>query len=151
MPLIGILAVLAIYGVRKYIVNAKTVEARVSLVQMGRLATEAYGREGHLCTSSSASVPAQASAIRGQFYQSQMSEWNADADQKGGFACLGFAMVNPQYFQYAYSSVPDTSFAVVAHGDLDGDGVLSTFVLDGKLVEKSVVVATTIKETDPEE
>ena len=36
VAIIGILAVLAIYGVRKYLANAKTAEARNSLGQMGK-------------------------------------------------------------------------------------------------------------------
>ena len=36
VAIIGILAVLAIYGVRKYLANAKTAEARNSLGQMSK-------------------------------------------------------------------------------------------------------------------
>src|SRR3974390_2032483 len=45
VAIIGILAVLAIYGVRKYLANAKTAEARNSLGQIGKDAATAYERE----------------------------------------------------------------------------------------------------------
>ncbi len=46
VAIVGVLAALAIYGVRKYIANAKTAEARNSLGQIGKDAASAYAREG---------------------------------------------------------------------------------------------------------
>src|SRR4029077_13942058 len=45
VAIIGILAVLAIYGVRKYMANAKTAEARNSLGQMGKDEATAFEKE----------------------------------------------------------------------------------------------------------
>src|SRR5260370_37099428 len=45
VAIIGILSVLAIYGVRKYLANAKTAEARNSLGQMAKEAATAEERE----------------------------------------------------------------------------------------------------------
>ena len=45
VAIVGILAALAIYGVRKYVMNAKTAEARNSLGQMGKDAVAAFSRE----------------------------------------------------------------------------------------------------------
>src|SRR5579862_9044524 len=45
VAIVGILAVLAIYGVRKYIANAKTAEARNSLGQIAKDAAAAVERE----------------------------------------------------------------------------------------------------------
>src|SRR5258707_9256293 len=45
VAIVGVLAALAIYGVRKYIANAKTAEARNSLGQMSKDASAAYSRE----------------------------------------------------------------------------------------------------------
>jgi type IV pilus assembly protein PilA len=45
VAIVGILAVLAIYGVKKYIANAKTAEARNSLGQMAKDAAAAVERE----------------------------------------------------------------------------------------------------------
>src|ERR1019366_7776040 len=97
VAIIGILAVLAIYGVRKYIANAKTAEARNSLGQMGKDQSAEFEQESmkgvalapgavagnsrSLCASSSASVPAAAASIKGQKYQSSqaaLTDWNVD-------------------------------------------------------------------------
>src|ERR1700683_4815915 len=60
----GVFAVLGIYGVRKYIANAKTAEARNSLGAIGKDAAMAFEREPasgaalhRLCPSASRSVP----------------------------------------------------------------------------------------------
>ena len=45
VAIIGVLAALAIYGVRKYIANAKTAEARMSLGRIAKDASAAYNRE----------------------------------------------------------------------------------------------------------
>src|SRR5450432_3350478 len=45
VAIVGILAVLAIYGVRKYIANAKTAEARNGLGQMGKDQATEYETE----------------------------------------------------------------------------------------------------------
>src|SRR5258708_27998744 len=45
VAIVGILAVLAIYGVRKYVANAKTAEARNSLGQIAKDAASAAERE----------------------------------------------------------------------------------------------------------
>ena len=48
VAIVGILAVLAIYGVRKYLANAKTAEARNSIGQMAKDAAAAFEKEsGH--------------------------------------------------------------------------------------------------------
>src|SRR6185503_3409454 len=45
VAIVGILAVLAIYGVRKYIANAKTTEARNSLGQISKDAATSFESE----------------------------------------------------------------------------------------------------------
>src|ERR1051325_921128 len=76
VAIVGVLAALAVYGVRKYIANAKTTEARNSLGRIAKDASSAFEREGMagivlglgstagvsnlLCTSASAKVPASA-------------------------------------------------------------------------------------------
>lgn len=155
--ILGVLAVLAFYGVRKYIANAKQAEARSSIRMMSAEAQAAYearldadgddrdpGR--HLCPSASTPVPADVRQIAGMKYQSSPLEWTDDP----GFSCLGFAQSGPQYYQYDYESTP-AGFTAIARGDLDGDGVLSTFEIEGQLEGSDLVVAPTLKETDPSE
>jgi len=169
--IIGILSVLAAYGVRKYIANAKTAEARNALGRIGGSAIIAYERESMagailmqqtstpitraLCLSASQSVPASKASIAGAKYQSSPNEWSVDP-VASGFACLHFTMDAPQYYMYNYAAVgstnPGDSFTAMANGDLNGDGVLSTFTLSGKInASYAVNVAPNIAETSPEE
>jgi type IV pilus assembly protein PilA len=145
---VPILAVLAIYGVRKYVANAKTAEAKNSLAVMGRYAAAAYEKNGKVCPSASEPVPQARSMISGRKYQSTVHEWQADAAANAGFACLGFEMTSPQYFQYEYIGTP-TGFTARAHGDLNGDGVFSTYEIRGQVMNGKLVLSPSILETDP--
>ncbi|MBK7581856.1 MAG: type II secretion system protein [Myxococcales bacterium] len=177
VAIVGVLAALAIYGVRKYIANAKTAEARNSLGQMSKDSASAYAREGmagavlglgsvanisnKLCDKASATIPASSASIKGQKYQSSPAEWSVDsAKLHTGFACLKFTMTDPQYYMYTYASngAGDTTgwFNAVANGNLNGDGTLSTFTMAGKVQSGTaggleVNVAPNIQEVDPEE
>jgi len=176
VAIVGILAVLAIYGVRKYIANAKTAEARNSLGQMGKDQATEFEKESMaggvlpvgqsaaqsrtLCLSSSANVPAAATSIQGKKYQSnpaQLKDWNADqAKVNTGFYCLKFQMDAPQYFMYGFTSnasatTPGTTWLATANGDLNGDGVLSTFTLAGSVVTDNFMIAPNLTETNAEE
>lgn len=151
--IVGVLAVLATYGVRKYTSNAKTAEARNSVGQIAKDAAAAYERETMagtilakgqstaiaraLCKSASGSVPASASSIAGRKYQSSAKDWNVDSASNAGFACLKFSIDQPQYYMYSYSasgsSSPGSSFTAAAQGDLNGDGVLSLFQVNGTI------------------
>lgn len=156
IPVIGIFLVLGIYGTRKYIANAKTAEARNTLAQIGMDAQSAFEREragsgAHkLCASASRSVPASLSMVSAKKYQSATSDWEVDKATDGGFYCLKFSMSQPQYYMYSYHSTP-SDFSAMANGDLNGDGVSSTFELDGQVSGASLNVAPTIKETNPDE
>src|SRR5258706_12521249 len=113
VAIVGVLAVLATVGVRKYIANAKTAEARNSLGQMAKDAALAYERERaptstvvlsqrtttgflrQLCPSATASVPSTQGPITGKKYQSTAAEWNVDQAANKGFACLKFQINTP--------------------------------------------------------
>src|SRR5579864_1849975 len=112
VAIVGILAVLAIYGVRKYLANAKTAEARNSLGQIAKDAAAQFEKESmagtmigigqsaalsrQLCVGASSSVPGSAGSIKGAKYQSAPADWNVDAAGNSGFACLKFSMDQPQ-------------------------------------------------------
>ena len=150
--LIGVGSVIAIASVRKYIANAKTVEARMSLAQIGKDTAEAYAREFHtepvLCGSASHPVPSE--PPHAAKYQSSPSDWNVDAKAHRGFACIRFSLEQPQYYSYNYVSSGDAMTAS-AIGDLDGDNILSTFTLKGHIVGTGVVLDTKLDETNPGE
>ena len=176
VAIVGVLAVLAIYGVRKYIANAKTAEAKNSLGQIGKDAGSALEREimtssvlatggtaalnRRLCLSATASVPAASTSIQGKKYQPDPSvgkDYNKDSSLAGvGFACLKFEMTSPQYFMYNYvsdatSSTVGTNMTATANGDLNGDTTLSTFQLLGAIGAGELRLAPSISETNPEE
>jgi hypothetical protein len=104
----------------------------------------------HVEDDASAPVPADRTKVSGMKYMSSRAEWLADEETHAGFACLGFEMTFPQYFQYEYDST-STGFVARAHGDLDGDGIFSTYEISGELVGGHVVVSPTIRETNPGE
>lgn len=166
VAIVGILAALAIYGVRKYMANAKSAEARQSLGQLTKDAANAYNREhmaaailadngvagvsNQLCKGSSTTVPAAQASIAGQKYQSNPSEWDT-GDKDTGWQCLKFSMAQPQYYMYGYVTPTATTFTATAQGDLDGDAVLSTFTMKGEVRSQQVYVSPTIDEDKPEE
>ena len=176
VAIVGVLAVLATYGVRKYVANAKTAEARNGLGQMGKDQSAAFEKESmagnaltpgstansshSLCLSSTTPVPATPDKIKGMKYQSNPGpgvDWRTDEGApQTGFACLGFLMDAPQYFMYAFTSTNPTaangSWAGTAHGDLNGDGNLSTFTMTG-VIQPTLTfsLAPNIAEVDPDE
>jgi type IV pilus assembly protein PilA len=178
VAIVGILAALAIYGVRKYIANAKTAEARNSLGQLGKDAVTAYAREGmatavlavsgqagvsnRLCLSAGHTVPSAIAKVKGQKYQSGPSEWQeaAGTDQLTGWNCVKFSMSDPQYFMYNYTQTGTATdatgkFSGTAQGDLDGDGNPSTFTILGGIIADGTklvaVLAPNIQELNPDE
>ncbi len=168
----GILSMLAAYGVRKYIASTKTSEARNALGRMANAAAIAFEHENMsspvlapgtssaltraLCKSASKTVPASISQVAGRKYQSTTDDWNVDGAGNSGFACLHFTIDQPQYYMYAYaaagSSSPGDTFTATANGDLNGDGVLSTFQLTGMINADYVInLAPNMVEITPEE
>jgi len=146
----GALAVAGLVGVRRYLAHPLSAEQRNVLGAMARGAVEAYERDGKLCASASHPVPASVASIRGRRYQSDAKDWHADDARNAGFTCLKFEVNSPQAYQYDYQS-NGTSFIATAHGDRDGDGVLSTFTIDGHLEDGVLVVGPSIHEIDPDE
>jgi type IV pilus assembly protein PilA len=168
VAIVGVLAALAVYGVRKYLTNAKTAEVRNSLGQMAKDAVAAYERESMgaeplapggtaalsnaLCASATKSVPAAKGSIAGKKYQSSVADWNTDAATNAGFACLKFSMSDPQYYMYSYAiDAPQGTFTATGEGDLDGNGTLSTFTMKGTVTENRVMVSPSIAEVNPDE
>jgi len=130
VAIVGVLAVLATFGVRKYVANAKTAET--------------------------ASIPSTATPITGKKYQSTAAEWNVDQATNKGFACLKFQINTPQYYMYSYSASGSAavgdSFTATARGDLNGDSTLSMFQITGSIGNGMVLnVAPTLLEVRPED
>lgn len=175
VAIIGVLAALAIYGVRKYINNAKTAEAREALGRIAKDASSAYNKENMAATiiglgnsagvsnrlcGTATSVPDTKAKIQGQKYQSSPVNWNAGSPT-AGWQCLKFSMQEPQYFMYNYTltgdpTVTGSSFVALANGDLNGDTNLSAFSMTGQLQTGTsggivLTLAPTIAESNPDE
>lgn len=170
VAIIGVLSALAIYGVKKYVTNSKTAEARQMLGRISKDAAAAYAKEQmsgaviaagsasdisqRLCLSATSKVPASADSIKGKKYQSAASDWGGD--QRTGWQCLKFGIEGPQYYMYSYTSdstatSSGTKFAATAEGDLNGDGTLSKFQMDGALQSGQVAISPTVQESMPDE
>lgn len=172
VAIIGVLAALAIYGVRKYVLNAKTAEVRSVVARIAKDATTAYAKPkmaGTVLTLGSASeasvamclsaaaVPSTEGDVSGAKYQSAPSDWGGN--QTTGWQCLNFSMEDPQYFQYNYqatgTNAVNNTFQAIGRGDLDADGDFSTFTLAGKIQQEGndlvLIVAPNIAESNPQE
>lgn len=168
LGVVGSLASLAIYGLRTRIEHAKQAEVRNALGMMAKSAAAAYERdtmvtdpvaeepagsarvERRLCASASKPVPADATLVSGKRYAAATSDWEIDKPRNAGFACLRFAVNEPQYYQYRYTAT-ETTFVGGGRGDLDGDRRFSDFQLAGEVRDSRVVIDLQILETDPEE
>jgi len=121
VAIIGVLAALAVYGVRRYLASAKTSEAKNNVGAIARGAVSAYEREttasqnlnegassttaSHaLCGSNFDSVPAGNTIPAGTKYQPDTTEgvdYNT-TDTLSGWKCIKFAITQPQYYMYNY-------------------------------------------------
>ena len=175
VAIIGILAALAIVGVKKYMTSAKSAEARNSLGTMSGLASQVWsgekmagailGNEGTvgsthtLCASALAKVPATKASIKGLKYQSSTDPTKDFhvGDTVTGWKCLGFALDSPQYYMYGYTATVDAAqpnnnkFSTTAEGDLNGDDTLSLFERDGIVRNGEIVLSPAINETNGDE
>jgi type IV pilus assembly protein PilA len=161
VAIIGVLAALAIYGVRKYLAASKTSEAKQTVGAIQRDAVAAFEREtapsedineGNVSSTVQhklcASGPAVPTVVpKGSKYQplSQDGKDFHSGDFQTGWWCLRFRINQPIYYQYWYTK--DSSAAAPANpakctancyeaaavGDLDGDNVLSRFAITGQI------------------
>lgn len=151
---LAIFGSLGIYGVRRYLQKAKTMEARNTVSAIARAAKSAYERDALDTTGGSngakhrlcgAAIPVPASVPVGRKYVPSPSDFES-GDTVNGWKCLRFAVGMPMYYQYEYrvggnykgparggrDPGPD-GFEVSAEGDLDGDGIKSLFVQTGRI------------------
>ena len=147
---IGMMASLAISGVRKYLVAAKSAEARNTIGQIAKDYVVWWEREdgkprGRRKLLSFPPVPK--TIPRGVKYQSMPSDWKA-------WEPLRFTMDAPQYYQYEVRASKDGSSAdIFARGDLDGDGKPSELRLHITIdrAHDTMVIAPSLDERDPDE
>ena len=132
---VGIFPALAIFGVRKYIMNAKRAEALNALPIMARGMTACAAR-GDLPETSNW-IPASLSSVSGKKYLSTPGEWQSEP----AFACFRFSFADPQYYRYRWRQATTASGQFEAEADLDGDGIPeSTLQLGLHCVNGSCVI-----------
>jgi type IV pilus assembly protein PilA len=163
VAIVGVLAALAIFGVRRYLLTSKAAEAKETLGTLARAGASAYERETYanellpqggianvsmhtLCLSAAAFVPLL--PPKNKKYQpitADGQDFNT-GDQITGWKCLKFGMSKPIYYSYGYhqgtapcgSPATAAGFEACAHGDLDGNGILSTFARGADIKNGSV-------------
>jgi type IV pilus assembly protein PilA len=141
--IIGVLAALAIFGVSRYVKHSKTAEATRNLGAIENGSRNSYAQETdssgtgvgpfvHKFCASAAMQPASVpSGQRVKLISGAGTGWNLP-----GWTCLKFAINEPQFYAYQYinngSSGTAANYTAIANGDLDGNGVQSTFKLVGR-------------------
>ena len=117
---IGILASLAIYGMRNYLAKAKEAEGRTVVHMIARGAVACSARGSAAGTQSlpvtTTAVPPTLDDVSGRKYMSAPGDWKTP-----GWDCIGHAMADPQYFQYRWTRTSATQGVASATADLDGD------------------------------
>jgi type II secretory pathway pseudopilin PulG len=163
---ISLLGALAMYGVARYLRHSKTTEAIAQTTAIAQAACAYYNESDstqpagtkpdaakamrHFPLSSRASVPADESAVRGKRFQSGVGDWS-----KSPWLEMGFKIMTPQYYAYSFDSHgsgPSAQATATAHGDLDGNGVKSTFRVTAAPDETlTAKVGKTVQMIDPDE
>ena len=145
VAIIGVLAALAIYGVARYLKHSKTAEATRSLGVIETGEEVQYERETpfgaldattfvhQFCPNATATPVAVPSGQKIAVVSAPGSGTNYDQD---GWKCLKFQMADPQFYQYEVinngAQGVAAFFTATAHGDLDGNGTQSTFMVVGR-------------------
>jgi type IV pilus assembly protein PilA len=164
VAIIGVLAALAIYGVRKYLANAKSAEARTAIGRIAKDAASAWDREtmasGVMAMGSTAGIAralcedaaaVPAAVPQGSKYQSSPGDWRG-----AGWSCLRFSMDGPQYYQYDYEQDTTETFTATATGDLNSNSINSEFTMTGAVLtdaagEQQLTLSPSITELNPDE
>jgi type IV pilus assembly protein PilA len=166
VSLAAVISALAMYGLGRYIRHGKTAEAIGSVSALAQAALAYYndsdstqpagGAEAashamrHFPASSRGSVPQNPDDVRGKRYQSTRADWSPSPWRE-----LNFSIPQPQFYRYSFESsgTGKSSVAVaIAEGDLDGNGVKSTYRLRVTVNDKlAAQIAAGIERENPEE
>jgi hypothetical protein len=151
-----VVAIVAMAAIARYERHARTTEAVTSVTAIARSAAAYYNASDevrdkrHFPPSSTASVPPSLDMVRGIRYQSSAADWAWPP-----WRDIGFSIAGPQSYCYSFGAHGvggGARASAEAHGDLDGDGRASTFMLsvgpDDKL---DAVAATYVEKIDPED
>ena len=166
LALAAVLSAVGMYALARYVRHAKTVEAASSVNRIASNAVEFYDTSDgtqpaaanpaavhamrHFPPSAASPVPSDELTVRGHRYQSNLADWSVSPWRE-----LHFSMVEPQSYRYQFvaEGAGATAKATVsAEGDLDGDGIRSTYALDITPDQGlAAQVSKTMTKTDGEE
>jgi prepilin-type N-terminal cleavage/methylation domain-containing protein len=166
LSVVAVLGALAMYGFGRYVRHAKTLEALGSVNAIAQASVSFYNESDatqpsggaqaaihamrHFPASSRGSVPQDAEDVRGKRYQSTRADWSPSPWRE-----LNFSIPQPQYYRYSFESSGTGRASVataIAHGDLDGSGVQSTFRQRISVNDRfEAEVAPTIERENPDE
>jgi hypothetical protein len=166
LALAAVLSAVGMYALARYVRHAKTVEAASSITRLASNAAEFYDASDgtqpagaspaavhamrHFPPSSASPVPFDEMNVRGHRYQSNLADWSVSPWRE-----LHFSMVQPQCYRYAFAAEGAGATAkatVTAEGDLDGDGIRSTYALEIAPDQGlAAQVSKTMTKTDAEE
>ena len=126
VALVGTLSAVSIYAIRQYLAQAKLSEAKntVGAISRGLIAhMEMESVSGKRATRFPPSAPPTPAKVpSGTKFAPDESTWSHPT-----WKALRFEMTTPMYYSYEVLTSKDGRTATVrAHGDLDGDGKLST-------------------------
>lgn len=150
--IVGVLAMLAVFGVRKYIASSKTSEA-IEMIGAIKAAEETFKDETFAYLDVSGGLT-KATAYPANFTPGrQKAQWGGTGTGATGFQQLGITSANPVYFAYACTAGPANTtpaspssdsgnititnwpstlatpwYVVKAYSDLSGTGVYTVFV-----------------------
>lgn len=166
LSLVAILGTLGMYAVARYVRHSKTAEALASVEAIATGAASYYASSDqtqpagskpdalrasrHFPPPSKGTVPQDPSDVQGKRYKSSMADWLGSPWRE-----IRFSIPQPQFYAYAFESDgagASARAAATARGDLDANGVWSTYRL-GVIPDEGFTarVASTIEKTNPEE
>ncbi len=159
--IIGILAAIAIPGFMQYVRNSKTSEAYINLKSMADGASTYYQIDHYNTTNG---LPVEDKQFPGPHGAESINpssvpsggkvETNVTSWGEIPWTSLRFATTKAHYYQYRYTATDgpgssDDTFTVRAIGDLDGDSVLSTFIVRGQGAKEGEFFVSPAANTDP--
>jgi type IV pilus assembly protein PilA len=159
VSIVGVLAALAMYGVRAYVASSKTAEAKQKVGIIAQHAVAAYERErssgdavalgvhdgaNHQLCQSSTWVPAEFAKVQGTKYQPNSADGEdfQVGNDTSSWKCLRFHIDEPIYYQYHYEAggtgdwsgvLTGDYFVAQARGDTDADGTAALFQRGGRV------------------
>ncbi len=166
LALTCVVGAIAMYFVATYVRHAKTAEAVGSVKALAESAARYYDASDqnqpagtkpeaaramrHFPPTAHDSVPPLLADVRGKRYQSVLADWSASPWNE-----MHFSIPQPQYYAYSFESEghgAEAKATATAQGDLDADGILSTYRLRiAPDAELHAQVATTMERENGEE